>query len=247
MQNIYDNSVFFKSYEEMRAKDINANKVIEQPIFASMLPPLKGRRVLDLGCGAGEFCRFAKNEGASFVMGIDCSKNMLNVAKNSEDDITYLNLPMENLGKLCDHFDVITSSLAFHYVEDFDKLIGDISGLLKIGGELVFSQEHPLATAFKPPKNENIDNKINIHGKRYYLLSDYNNVGKRTVKWNVPGVIKFHRNFSEIINTLLRHGFMITKVMESYADEEIIKKEPKYSYQNDRPYFLFVCAKKINC
>ena len=244
MQNIYDNKVFFKEYEEMRSKDINANKLIEQPIFNSMLPMLRGKRILDLGCGTGEFCRLAKSEGASYVMGIDCSKNMLNVAKNYNDGITYLNLPMENLGKLNDKFDIVTSSLAFHYVEDFDKLIGDISKLLISGGELIFSQEHPVATAFKSPKNERIDNKIDIHGKRYYLLSDYNNIGKRVVKWNVSGVIKYHRNFSEIINTLIRHGFIITKVMESYADEEAIKKEPKYAYQNDRPYFLFISAKK---
>lgn len=245
MQNIYDNNAFFEEYEKMREKDINANNLIEQPIFYSLLPSLKDKKVLDIGCGTGGFCRTAKNEGASFVMGIDCSKNMLEVAKRYKDDITYLNLPMENLSKLNDKFDVITSSLAFHYVKDFDKLIYDISNLIKPGGELIFSQEHPVATAFIPPKGQKLDNKIDIHGKRYYLLSDYNNLGIRIVTWNVTGVEKYHRNFSDIINTLIRHGFMITNVTESYADSEVIKKEPKYKYQNDRPYFIFISAKKL--
>lgn len=244
MQNIYDNEHFFAEYENMRGKEINANNLIEKPIFLSMLPSLSGKRVLDIGCGSGDFCRFAMSSGASFVMGVDCSKNMLSVAKSYDDGITYLNLPMENLSKLDDKFDVITSSLAFHYVEDFDRLIGDIANLLKDGGELIFSQEHPVATAFKSPKGGEIDKKIDIKGKRYYLLSDYNNIGKRIVKWNDSGVIKYHRNFSCIINTLIRHGFVLTSLMDSYADEEAIKKEPKYAYQNDRPYFLFISARK---
>ena len=61
--------------------------------------------------------------------------------------------------------------------------------------------------------------------------------------WNIDDVIKYHRNFGTIINTLADNNFIIEKLIDSYADDETIKLEPKYKYQNDRPYFLFIKAR----
>ncbi len=245
MQNIYDNKEFFDDYINMRNKEINANNLIEKPIFQSLLPSFKDKKILDLGCGFGDLCKFAENDGARKVVGIDISKNMIDKAKkiNYGEKISYLNLPMEKINEINEKFDFVLSSLAFHYVENFDKLIKNIKNLLVPNGYLIFSQEHPVATAFIPPKNKKIDSKIDIENKRYYLLSDYNNNGKRSIHWNIDGVVKYHRNFTAIINTLSENNFIIEKLVESYADEEAIKLEPKYKYQNDRPYFLFIKAK----
>lgn len=245
MQNIYDNKEFFDDYINMRNKEINANNLIEKPIFQSLLPSFKDKKILDLGCGFGDLCKFAENDGARKVVGIDISKNMIDKAKkiNYGEKISYLNLPMEKINEINEKFDFVLSSLAFHYVENFNKLIKNIKNLLVPNGYLIFSQEHPVATAFIPPKNKKIDSKIDIENKRYYLLSDYNNNGKRSIHWNIDGVVKYHRNFTTIINTLSENNFIIEKLVESYADEEVIKLEPKYKYQNDRPYFLFIKAK----
>lgn len=245
MQNIYDNKKFFEEYKSMREKNVNANNLIENPIFKSLLPNLKDKKVLDLGCGYGNLCKFCEEDGARKIVGIDISKNMIEMAKktNSSSKIFYFNKPMEKLDEIKGKFDFVLSSLAFHYVENFSKLINNIKNLLSPDGYLIFSQEHPLVTAFTPPAKKNIDCKIDIEGKRYYLLSDYNNIGKRNIHWYINGVIKYHRNFSTIINTLIENGFTIEKIIESYADEDILKIEPKYKYQNDRPYFLFIKAK----
>ena len=248
MQNVYDNKKFFEEYLKIRKKNINANDLIEIPLFKQLLPDFKNMRILELGCGYGELAKFLIDNGASEVVATDISKNMIDLAKqkNSSSKIKYLLLPMENLGELNEQFDLVVSSLAFHYVEDFNKLISDISKLLKTGGSLIFSQEHPVETAFKPPaKNKELSTKQIFDGKTYYLLSDYNLNGKRVVKWNIDGVIKYHRNMSSIINALAFNNFKIEQMIESYADEEVIKIEPKYKYQNDRPYFLLMCAKKI--
>lgn len=83
-----------------------------------------------------------------------------------------------------------------------------------------------------------------MQGKRYYLVKDYSNNGKREVLWNNEKVIKYHRNFETIINTLVNNGFKILQIDESKASEEAIKLVPKYIYQQDRPYFLFIKAEK---
>ena len=48
-----------------------------------MLPELAGKRGVDLGCGFGWFCRWAREEGAARVLGLDVSANMLARARET--------------------------------------------------------------------------------------------------------------------------------------------------------------------
>jgi len=239
-QNVYDNKTFFNEYQKMREGEINANNLIEKPNLRDLIPDITGKRVLDLGCGNGELSVFCLEHGASQVVGIDISQNMINLAKkNTNPKLTFLKLPMEELSTLQGRFDVIVSSLAFHYIKDFEKLIEDIRRHLTDNGILIFSQEHPMATCFIPAKKQT-SSKQEIDGKRYYLISDYNNLGKRSKHWFIDDVIKYHRNFQTIVNTLSNNGLKIDKILEPSADAHAIELEPKYKYQTDRPYFLFV-------
>jgi ubiquinone/menaquinone biosynthesis C-methylase UbiE len=214
------------------------------PIIKSMLPNLKNKKILDLGCGNGTMSKYFIDNGAYSVLAIDISTNMINEAKekNSNEKITYKVCSMEDISKIKDKFDLVYSSLAFHYIEDFDKLIKEIYNLLNNNGILLFSQEHPLATA--TILENDIDNKVEINKKRYYLLSDYNIVGKRNMIWNNTNVIKYHRNFSTTINTLINNNFSLLEIKESIASDEAIQLVPKYKYQNDKPYFMFIKVQK---
>ena len=98
-QNIYDNEIFFEGYKKIRDNKINANNLFEIPALFSMLPDLKNKRVLDLGCGFGEHCKRFIECGAKKVVGIDISEKMLEVARNENSDpnIIYINMPMEKI------------------------------------------------------------------------------------------------------------------------------------------------------
>ncbi|MBP3431602.1 MAG: class I SAM-dependent methyltransferase [Clostridia bacterium] len=244
-QNIYDNEVFFNEYQNMRANCNSANELLEIPTIKKMLPDFKGKKVLDLGCGAGGMSRFFADNGAKKVVAVDVSENMIEAARKeaSHENIEYVRMAMEDLLNLSEKFDLVFSSLAFHYVEDFEKLMSDISSLLLDGGELVFSQEHPIVTSVVLDKG--MENRIQLNGKRYYLVSDYNDNSKRVMHWNVDGVVKFHRNFSTILNSIILAGMKIVEVQESQPLSEAVKKVDKFKYQKDKPYYLFVRAQKI--
>ena len=68
--------------------------------------------------------------------------------------------------------------------------------------------------------------------------------GARNREWFGENVIKYHRNFEEIINTLIKNGFVIDKILEPQPSEQAIKINPKFVNQYDRPFFLFVRARK---
>lgn len=241
-QNIYDNEIFFEGYRKIREKENNANDLFEIPALLSLLPDLTGKRVLDLGCGYGEHCKLFVERGAQKVVGIDISVKMLEVAKkeNADPKIEYRNLPMEHLEELTDTFDVIVSSLALHYVEDFSGVVKNIRRLLQNGGRFIFSQEHPLVTCHSVgkrwTKNENGE-------KLYVNLSNYGVSGERSTTWFVEDLKIYHRTFSEIINTLTEAGFSIEKMIEPLPTEELLQKYPDHRDLFHKPDFLLLSVK----
>lgn len=246
-QNVYDNKTFSVAYDKMRKYDKgrNANDLVEIPNFRKLIPNVKEKKILDLGCGYGENDKYCRDLGAKEILGIDISEHMIKIAEknNADENIKYKVMAMEDISKIKEKFDIVISSLAFHYVKDYEKLIKDIYNLLNDNGILIFSIDHPLriASKFEPWMKKNY---TEINGKWFLLVSDYNREGIREKEWNGVIVKKYHRNFSSLINGLVNSGFKIDKILEPIPDEESIKIIPKYINQYDRPYFLFIRAKK---
>lgn len=242
-QNIYDNETFFAGYKKIRDNEANANNLFEIPALFSMMPDLKGKKVLDLGCGFGEHCRQFVDRGAEKVVGIDISEKMLEVAKveNGDPKITYLNMPMEDIDGLQETFDVVISSLAFHYVEDFEGVIKKIHSLLKESGIFIFSQENPLCTCHSGGDRWTRDENGN---KLHLNLADYGVEGERKTVWFVDDVKKYHRTFSTIVNALIEAGFTIEKMMEPLPTEELLEKYPDYRDLFHKPDFLLIRVRR---
>ena len=243
-QNIYDNETFFGEYRKLREREVNANNLFELPTLFSLLPDLEGKKVLDLGCGSGERCIDYLKKGAASVTGVDISEKMLAVAEaeNNDPRITYLKMPMEEIGSIDDEFDVVISSLAFHYVEDFGGVVANVYRLLRDGGIFLFSQEHPLATCYSG-KGDRWTRDEN--GKKLYAnIADYCVERRNDSTWFVEGVQRYHRMFSTIVNTLCDAGFRILKMAEPYPTEELVRKYPEYYDLYHKPDFLFVKAAK---
>ena len=242
-QNIYDNEVFFNGYSKIRENENNANNLFEKPALYSLLPDLADKTVLDLGCGFGENCIRYVDKGAKRVVGVDISEKMLAVAEseNSHKSIKYLKMPMEDIGGLRERFDVVVSSLAIQYVEDYQGLVNNIYNLLNDGGVLVFSQEHPINTCFSSGSRWTKDE----NGKKLYANVEYYSVdGVRESTWFVDGVKKYHRTLSAVINTLIGSGFRIDKIIEPVPTPELLREHPEYDDLLHKPDFLLVRATK---
>lgn len=240
-QNIYDNEVFFEKYRELRNNVYNYNNLVEQPAIKRLLPDLRGKTVLDLGCGYGNNCIDFISRGATRVVGVDISSKMLEIAKqeNAHENIKYIQMDMSEISILKPKFDLIFSSLAFHYVEDYKELLSDIGLLLKDDGILLYSQEHPYTTA---PKKGCTWTKDKLGNKLYSNLSDYMYSGKRQVIWFKEAVEKYHRPMSEIINTLIQENFIIKEIVEPVPDEDALKKRPDFIDEFHRTTSLIIKA-----
>ena len=129
-------------------------------------------------------------------------------------------------------FDLVYSSLTFHYLQNLVALIEQIHGGLASGGHLVFSAEHPIYTAPSDPKW--IGNT--------WPLDRYLDEGPRTTDWLARGVVKRHRTIASYINLLLQAGFRLNRVEEWSPSEAQIAANPKWQNERQRPPFLLVSA-----
>jgi ubiquinone/menaquinone biosynthesis C-methylase UbiE len=240
-QNIYDNGEFFEGYSRMRRSVEGLAGAAEWPAMRALLPDLHGRRVLDLGCGFGWFCRWARERGAAQVVGIDVSENMLARARSATSDgaITYQRANMERIDLPEAAFDLVYSSLAFHYVEDFSGLIAKVHRTLKPEGYLVFSIEHPIYMAGDHPEW-----MVNARGSRVWPVNRYFAEGPREADWLTKGVIKHLRTMGTTLNVLIGQGFRLTHVEEWQPTEEQIEMWSDSAENRDRPIFLVVAAQR---
>ena len=240
-QNIYDDEEFFAGYSRLRRSVAGLDGAPEWPSLRARLPDLRGRRVLDLGCGFGWFCRWARQQGAAYVLGIDVSENMLARARETTEDnsITYLRADMEQLELPNQSFDCVYSSLALHYVENLSQLIAQVYGSLLPGGHLVFSVEHPIFTAPSEPQW-----LPGTAGRRTWPIDRYLDEGPRSTDWLAKGVIKQHRTLATYINMLIGQSFSLSHVEEWGPTEEQIAAQPNWADERQRPPFLLVAARR---
>ncbi len=238
-QNIYDNEEFFAGYSRLPRSVGGLDDAPEWPALQALLPDLHGRQVLDLGCGFGWFCRWARENFAAHVLGIDVSEKMLAQAGATTPDtaITYTRADMEQLELPPASFDLVYSSLVLHYIANLDGLLSQVHRSLVQGGSLIFSVEHPIYTA---PTDPNW--LVDAAGRKVWPVDHYLDEGPRSTDWLARGVIKQHRTVATYLNLLLRSGFALLHVEEWGPTEEQIAARPQFADERQRPPFLLVAV-----
>lgn len=241
-QNKYDDNNFFSAYERMPRSVQGLDAAGEWHILKEMIPDLQNKSVLDLGCGFGWHCRYAREQEASSVIGVDISEKMLQKARGMTDDsaISYIKMPIEDINFSEAQFDVVISSLAFHYIKSFEAICKKVYHCLKSGGSFVFSVEHPIFTS----RNEQ-DWYYDDQGNRlHWAVDNYQSEGLRETTFLTENVIKYHRTFSTYVNDLINAGFIIKEVKEPIPSEEMLKNSTNMKDELRRPMFLIFSTEK---
>lgn len=240
-QNIYDQDDFFAGYSRLGRSVQGLDGAAEWASIRAMLPDLRGKRVVDLGCGFGWFCRYAREAGAASVLGLDVSEKMLARARADTPDpaVTYDRADLDALTLEPGRFDFAYSSLTLHYLVNLKAMIGTVHQVLTPGGGFVFSAEHPIFTAPSAPGwVENAD------GRKVWPVDGYLEEGPRSTDWLAKGVVKQHRSVGTYLTLLLEAGFAITAVQEWGPTDAQIAEVPEWVVERDRPPFLLVAAKR---
>ena len=213
------------------------NELLEMPSTISLLGDIKGKKILDLGCGTGIYARLLTKMGAK-VKGFDISKEMLNIAKIDNPN---LDLRLGSAYKIPfkEKFDIVLASLVVHYLKDWDKMFKEINMVLKNKGVFVFSTGNPVAEARK---------KIKVGKKKISVLDDYFKEGKIYGHWRGNKVkdmrmFSYHKTYETIIKTIIKNGFKIIDYKDCFPIKKAKKLFPKdYAEYSKKPFF---CVWKV--
>lgn len=174
------------------------------------------------------------------MLGIDISQNMIGRAEADTDDaaIQYRVADLAMLELPHATFDLAFSSLAFHYVEDFGRLVRTLAMALKPGGALIFSIEHPIYMAAAAPR------WLVDGGQKTWPVNGYFKEGERRTDWFTPDVLKYHRTLDTTLNTLIDAGFALRQVIEFSPTPEQIEEMPPLIEELERPMMLIISASR---
>ncbi|MFI6354864.1 class I SAM-dependent methyltransferase [Streptomyces sp. NPDC050743] len=135
-------------------EDNLVNAYYERPAMLALAGDVTGRRILDAGCGSGPLSAALRDRGA-VVTGIDASAGMLALARRRLGDDVALHvadlrdpLPFDDGA-----FDDVVASLVLHYLEDWGPTLAELRRVLRPGGRLIASVDHPfVAYTFGDPR-----------------------------------------------------------------------------------------------
>lgn len=240
-QNIYDDAGFFENYSQLPRSVHGLDGAPEWGSLQKLLPPMRGLRVLDLGCGFGWFCRWVVEQGAKSVLGVDVSEQMLARARAETSDLAigYLKADLERFEPEQGAFDLAYSSLAFHYLIDLAGLLKRVHDALVPGGALVCSVEHPMMTA---PRHQGWTEDASRLPA--WPVGAYLDEGPRSTDWLAKGVIKQHRTIATYLALLSRAGFALTSLVEWGPSPAQVAANPDWAKERERPPFLLLACRR---
>ena len=233
----YDNEFFFKEYAKISRSQEGLKGAVEWHQLRELFPLLKGKSVLDLGCGYGWHCKFSAEHGAEKILGIDLSHKMIEEAhkRNADSRITYRICGIEEYEYPENAWDLVVSNLALHCIEDIEHVFQNVHRTLKAGGVFLLNIEHPVFTAGI--------NQDWIYGEdgepAYWAIDDYFVPGERKTRFLGCDVVKQHHTLTQILMGLINHGFRLDVVEEATPSQEALDL-PGMKDELRRPMMLLI-------
>jgi SAM-dependent methyltransferase len=222
--NDYDNLA--AAYSESNENDMQ-NAYYERPAMLALAGDVTGRRVLDAGCGAGPLAAELRDRGAE-VSGFDVSAGMVELARHRLGPAVDLRvadlaepLPYDDAA-----FDDVVVSLVLHYLEDWGPSLAELRRVLRPGGRLLVSVDHPFAI-----------NAIHRHeGRKPNYFATYN----WTEEWDGVPMSFWNRPLHAMTDAFSAAGFTIVKISEPLpvpTAQELFPED--YAALATNPSFLF--------
>ena len=202
-----------------------------------LLGDLRGKRVLELGCGGAQ-CSIAFAKAGATAIGVDFSAAQLAFARRlAEREEARIELRQGDLADLAflraDTIDLVFSAYAFGYVEDLNRVFRQVHRVLKVGAPLVFSLPHPAYDMI----DDDADEPLLI--RRSYF-------DRRPIEYRQGGVTftDFRHTFADLYMGLARASYRVDLVVEP----EPLPSGPRSQWWRDTftmvPRTLIIRARK---
>lgn len=170
----------------------------ERPAVIQFLPDVKGKDVLDAGCGPGFYSQYLAERGAK-VTAFDLNPVFVGRTRDrTAERVTVLRADLAEALGFADSgsFDLVICILVLHYLKDWEPPLRESHRVLRSDGRLVFSTHHPFSDLELSPSGD-------------YFATDL-----VEDEWDIGKVQFYRRPLSAMASDLYRTGFVIEEISE---------------------------------
>ncbi|MCH7568214.1 MAG: class I SAM-dependent methyltransferase [Nanoarchaeota archaeon] len=233
-----------KEYNKKYKKALISQSHVVFPAILSELGEINGKRVLDLGCGSGDFSSMLSGKGAK-VDGADISDTWIEMAKEDHKEDPNLNFfvaDSSDINMIGDNqYDVVIMNMVFLNIsskEKVEKTFEEVSRILKLGGDFIFTDLHPLC---KMTPDTLTGHQELLEGFSYF--KDGSNFKSKVKPLDNPSSIDFFNKhwtietYTKLINDF---GMHIYRIIEPFPIEDAPEMYNDYKVPE---YIIFHCKK----
>ena len=207
-----------RSYGE---RDPNRSDLLD-PLILDLLGEVKGKRILDAGCGDGYLSRKLARLGAR-VTGVEISERMLAYAREEQEneslEISYHLASCSSLQFLPDSaFDMVLTNNVIQDLADYQEAFREFCRLLRPGGTYLHIANHPCFMTpvwgwVRDEEGRRLHRKVDHYFQRGPFLCPWG------AKSGMEPTVYWHRTLGDIMNQLISCGFQIARVIEPEPPE----------------------------
>jgi SAM-dependent methyltransferase len=223
----YDN--FAEAYSADNETNL-FNAYYERPATLALAGDVAGRRILDAGCGSGPLFAALRDRGAT-VTGFDASAEMLKLARRRLGDDADLHLAdlSRPLPFPDGAFDDVIRSLVLHYLEDWSEPLAELRRVLRPGGRLIVSVNHPIhgTTLARPGAN--------------YFATEQWSYENTTASGQTYELTNWHRPLHAMTDAFTAAGYRIAVISEPLPAPDTPRELLPDFLQDKPPGTGFLC------
>jgi SAM-dependent methyltransferase len=184
-----------------------AKRHLLNPVLLRALGDVRGRRVLDAGCGQGYLSRLLAERGAQ-VVGVEPGRSLFDYAVEREAEqrqgIRYVRADLCDRPDLGAPFDACVASMVLQAVPDWSQALRTCVEALAPGGLLVLSVIHPCFEQLWSTWREHGHHRVSRYDEEYEIPG--------------PHAPDFHRRLSVYVNEVIRMGCRLRELAEPTLD-----------------------------
>lgn len=232
------------AYEAFTSGENSFSATIEWPCIQKMLPDIKGKSVIDLGCGSGRFTFLLEESAPRKLTGVDISDEMLRLARQKAAErgskARFIKGDLNDFVPE-DQYDVVFSSTMCHYIFDLFPLFANIYDMLTYKGICIISVMNPMYSAQYPVKSGEKKSLDPGSTERGYILPLYGGDDELEELLNCG----YHHTFSDYINAIIHNGLTILEMQEPLPPESWKAEAPsRYNALVETPTYLILKLQK---
>lgn len=134
--NVYDPKSGYDIYAPLYDDDFKFLRTFEKDQLFTLIGDIKGKKVLDIGCGSGRLISELKLFGAT-VTACDISPEMVKRTKKKFPTLEVVEGDMENLPFKDGAFDMVIATFVIVHLKDLEKAFDEVNRVLKDGGQFI--------------------------------------------------------------------------------------------------------------